>query len=80
MKVDKMSISMDPELGDEVRTAAQRAGKNLSSWIADAAKAKLRAEALAKFLTGWEAQHGSFTSEELARAETELGLGNRENR
>ena len=79
MKVDKMSISMDPELGDEVRTAAQRAGKNLSSWMADAAQAKLRAEALAEFLTDWEAQHGSFTSEELTRAETELGLGNREN-
>ena len=74
-----MSISMDPELGDEVRSAAQRTGKNLSSWMADAAKAKLRSEALANFLSGWEAQHGSFTSEELARAETELGLGNREN-
>ncbi len=70
---------MDLELGDEVRSAAQRTGKNLSSWMAEAAKAKLRSEALSKFLSSWEAQHGSFTSEELARAEKELGLGKREN-
>jgi hypothetical protein len=73
-----MSISMAPELGDEVRAAAQSTGKNLSSWMAEAAKAKLRSEALANFLAGWEAQHGSFTSEELASAETELGLPYRE--
>lgn len=47
--------------------------------MADAAKAKLRSEALTKFLGGWEEQHGSFTAEGLARAETELGLGNTEN-
>jgi hypothetical protein len=46
--------------------------------MAEAAKAKLRSEALANFLAGWEAQHGSFTSEELASAETELGLPYRE--
>ncbi len=70
---------MEPDLGDEVRSAAQHTGKHLSSWMADAAKAKLRSEALSEFLSDWEAQHGRFTSEELAAAEAELGLGNREN-
>jgi hypothetical protein len=74
MKVDKLSISFDPELGDAVRAAAAQAGKPLSSWLAEAAASKLRAEALADFLAGWEAEHGVLTAEEIARAERELGL------
>ena len=78
MKVDKMSISMDPDLGDDVRAAAQRSGKNLSAWISEAAATKLRAEALNEFLDDWEARHGRLTSKELARAEAELALPARE--
>jgi hypothetical protein len=74
MKVDKMSISLQPDLGDRVREAALRAGKGLSFWLAEAAAAKLRAEALADFLDDWEKQHGAITAEELRRAEIELGL------
>lgn len=74
MKVDKLSISFDPELGDAVRSAAAQAGKSLSSWLAEAAASKLRAEALAEFLDGWEAEHGVLTAQELARAERELGM------
>lgn len=74
MKVDKLSISFDPELGDAVRSAAAEAGKPVSSWLAEAAASKLRAEALADFLDGWETQHGVLTAEELAAAERELGV------
>jgi len=74
MKVDKLSISFDPELGDAVRSAAAQAGKPLSSWLAEAAASKLRAEALTDFLAGWEAEHGVLTADEIARAERELGL------
>ncbi len=74
MKVDKVSVSFDPELGDAVRSAAAQAGKPLSSWLAEAAASKLRAEALASFLAGWEAEHGVLTAEEIARAERELGV------
>jgi hypothetical protein len=74
VKVDKMSVSFDPELGDAVRAAAAQAGKPLSSWLAEAAAGKLRAEALAEFLAGWEAEHGVLTAEEIARAERELGM------
>jgi len=80
MKVDKMSISMEPNLGDEVRAAAQHSGKNLSSWMSEAAAAKLRAEALSKLLDDWEDQYGPLTSEELAKAEAELGLPAKEAR
>lgn len=78
MKVDKLSISFDPELGDAVRSAAAQAGKPVSSWLAEAAASKLRAEALAEFLAGWEAGHGALTAEEIARAERELGLASEE--
>jgi hypothetical protein len=74
VKVDKLSISFDPELGDAVRSAAAHAGKPVSSWLAEAAASKLRAEALAEFLDGWETEHGLLTAEEVARAERELGL------
>jgi hypothetical protein len=74
VKVDKMSVSFDPDLGDAVRSAAAQAGKPLSAWLAEAAASKLRAEALAEFLTSWEAEHGSLTAEEIARAEQELGM------
>ena len=78
VKVDKLSISLDPELGDAVRSAAAQAGKPVSSWLAEAAASKLRAEALAEFLAGWEAEHGVLTAAEVARAERELGLASEE--
>jgi hypothetical protein len=73
MSVDKMSISLRSELGEAARTAAERSGQGLSSWIAEAVAAKLRADALDEFLEGWQAQHGFVTSEEIVRAEIELG-------
>ncbi len=74
MKVDKLSISFEPELGDAVRSAAAQAGKPVSSWLAEAAASKLRAEALTEFLASWQTEHGVLTAAEIARAEFELGL------
>jgi hypothetical protein len=51
MNVDKISISFDAALGDQVRDAARKAGTGLSSWLAGAAAARLRAEALEEFLS-----------------------------
>ena len=75
MKVDKMSISFDAGLGDQVRDAARKGGAGLSSWLAGAAAARLRAEALEEFLDAWEKKHGILTAAELNRAEHELGVG-----
>ncbi len=74
MKVDKLSVSFDPDLGDAVRAAATRSGGGLSGWLAEAAAAKLRVEALADFLDAWEAEHGPLTADELSTAAAELGL------
>ena len=74
MKVDKLSVSFDPDLGDAVRVAARRSGKGMSGWLAEAAAARLRAEALAELLDEWAVTHGELTAEELAQATSELGL------
>lgn len=74
MGVSKLSISFDAELGDEVRQAAQRAGVPVSTWLADAARAKLRSEAFVDFLAAWEREHGALTEDELREAEEALGL------
>ena len=74
MTVDRMSISLDAALGGAVREAAQRADQSLSSWLAEAAAAKLRRESLHDFLDAWEGEHGELTPEEIARARAELGL------
>jgi hypothetical protein len=72
--VDKLSISFEQALGDAVRAAARRSGSGLSQWLADAATARLRAEALGEFLASWERDHGGLSADELARATAELGL------
>ena len=73
MKVDKMSISMDPDLADEVREAARRSGRGLSSWLAEAAASRLRSEALSDLLSDFEREDGAFAARELAQARAELG-------
>ena len=40
--------------------------------------AKLRSQALSKLLDDWEDQYGALTTEELRKAEAELGLPARE--
>jgi hypothetical protein len=72
VKVDKMSILMDAQLGGDVRTVAERAGVSISAWLAEAAAARLRKQALAAFLSVWQAKHGKITATELAKAPAEL--------
>lgn len=74
MKVDKLSVSFAPDLGDAVRDAARHSESSLSAWLADAAAAKLRAQALTDYLQEWETRHGELTPAELAKAAAELQL------
>ena len=74
MKADKMSVSFERTLGDRIRTAARKSGIGISSWLAGAAAARLRADALREFLDDWEARHGALTADEIERAEADLGL------
>lgn len=69
-----MSISMDHELGERARLAAERSGQALSQWIAEAVAARLRSESLGAFLDEYESAEGEFTAEELDAARSSLGL------
>lgn len=73
MAVQKLSVSFDAELADAVREAAASTGGNLSSWLAEAAAARLRAEAVDEYLADFQRRHGPFTEAELAAADIELG-------
>jgi hypothetical protein len=72
MKCPELSISFDPRLGSQVRAAARKARVRLSTWLAQATTAKLRADALGEFLDDWEGKHGKLTEQEFARAAREL--------
>ena len=74
MAVDKMSLSFPPGISERIKLAAKQAGTSTSSWVADAARMKLRNEALRAYLDEYQAEHGAFTDEELAEASQALGL------
>jgi hypothetical protein len=74
MEVDRLSITMDPRLGLAARRAAKRAKMSLSAWIAEATADRVRNEALGHALDQWEAEDGTFTSQELTAAAQALGL------
>jgi hypothetical protein len=65
MKVSKLSISFDPRLGIQVRAAARKARTPVSTWLAQAAAAKLRADALGKFSDDWEGATSSSGAQEV---------------
>lgn len=71
--MQKLSVSFESDLADAVRQAASAAGGGLSGWLAEAAAARLRAEAIDTFLADYERTHGAFTEAELTAAEVELG-------
>lgn len=69
MTARKYSASMDEDLLDEVRAAAEDDEKTLSAWLADVARERVRLLALGRLLDEWEAENGAFTEEELAAAD-----------
>lgn len=75
MQVDRLSITMDPDLGRAVREAAARTGMSVSAWLAAAAADRLRNDLLGAALDAWEAEVGPFSDEELDAAARSLGLG-----
>jgi hypothetical protein len=72
-QVDRLSVTMPPEIGAAVRDAATRQGTSLSSWLAEAAAQRLRNELLGAALDRWEAEDGPFSDEELKAAAVAVG-------
>jgi hypothetical protein len=72
MGVEKMSVSFDLALGEEIRASATRAGQSVSAWLAESARDRLRIEALGEAVAAWEQEHGPLTEAEVADAELVL--------
>jgi hypothetical protein len=64
----KRSISLAPDLDDEIEKAAAAAGMSVSAWLAETVKHRLRIDAGRRGLAEWEAENGALTQEELAEA------------
>lgn len=62
----RLAVSFDRELARQVRKAA--GAEPTSTWLADAARRKLRAEGLAQAVKAWEGIHGELSEEELSAA------------
>ena len=76
-QVDRLSVTMPPEIGAAVRDAAARHGLSVSSWLTTAAAQRLRNELLDGALDDWEAEDGPFSDVELNAAASALGNGRR---
>jgi hypothetical protein len=63
MTVERLAISLDKKLAGEVRRAAGK--KPVSTWLAEAARARLRSEGLLAVVAEWEAEHGEITEAEM---------------
>lgn len=64
MSVEKFSVSFDPALGQALRAAALADGTNISAWLAEAIRQKLRHAALGSALDQILQEEG-WTREEL---------------
>lgn len=67
-----MSVSFAPALADDIKDAADRESTTVSAWLADAARVKLRNEALGEAIREWEARFGPITEEARERARATL--------
>lgn len=67
MSAEKLSVSMESSLVKVIRGAASDAGVSLSTWLADAARAKARQQELRDALAHYADAHGQLTTEEATR-------------
>jgi hypothetical protein len=68
----KLAISLERSLAQAVEAAAMReADGNVSAWLADAARQRLRLLAAREALRRYEAKHGAITEAELAQVRRE---------
>jgi hypothetical protein len=71
-QVDRLSVTMAPEIGTAVREAAARMGISVSAWLSEAAAQRLRNDLLGVALDLWEAEDGPFSDDELNAAAAAL--------
>ena len=80
MGVEKMSVSFDLELGEAIRASATTNSQSVSAWLADAARDRLRLEALGEAVSAWEQRFGPLTEAEIGDADRALDRGAKKRR
>jgi hypothetical protein len=65
----KRSISMPPELDEQIEAAARDAGMTYSGWLATTARKEFTIRAGLEAVAAFEREHGAFTPEELDEAQ-----------
>jgi metal-responsive CopG/Arc/MetJ family transcriptional regulator len=69
MSARKLAISLEDDLAKEVQRAARAEARgNVSAWLAEAARQRLRQVAARQALKMFEAENGEITETELRRA------------
>ena len=72
MTLKKLSIELDEPVARAATEAAERCGIGLSTWLDAATRRALALEAGLHAVRDWEAEHGEFSADELARADETL--------
>jgi len=72
MAVERLTISLEANLAEAIRIAAEADAENVSSWIAEASRRRLSREGLLAVIRDWEAEHGEITIAEMAAARKRL--------
>lgn len=72
MTVEKLSVSLDADLVERGREAAEEAGLSFSAWVAQGMKRQLKIRDGIRAMEQWQEEFGPFTEEEIARADEKL--------
>jgi NACalpha-BTF3-like transcription factor len=72
MTVRRFSISFEEELAAAVSASAENANEALSSWLAEAARRRVKQEALARAVEDYEREFGTISEDDVALAMQQL--------
>lgn len=76
MPARKLAVSFEEDLAEQVREAAEQdAAGNVSAWLAQAARERLRLAAARRLLEEHVAKHGPITEAERAKVRREWPRG-----
>lgn len=72
MTVEKLSVSLDADLVERGREAAEEEGLSFSAWVARGMARQLKIRDGLRAMEQWQEEFGPFTEEEIARADERL--------
>lgn len=72
MAVEKLSVSLDADLVERGREAAEEEGLSFSAWVARGMARQLKIRDGIRAMEQWQEEYGEFTEEEIARADERL--------